>query len=307
MRAGRCFEEERRPILSLAFSSVFSCGRAGGAGCGGVGWGALGWVVTPWLLRPLLLTSRIKSGWSRLAELGLRALEGAPESWVGERTHSPVGPLGTWRFSPRAARRSRGELDLGGGRGRNTGFSFVQLGRDHGSGLRASGGGQRLYPHSGFSYFHFSFFPLCLPSFSLCRLFWPLFSPCRGRGRAGAAPRLTKAAGGEGRSGRGICWGRGGSIRRPSGVQWSRRQSFEGQPRQRVASELAREVGWGRRIPAQAGPSAPPTLCPSDWGAIYALLFPRGWGCSYVEEILSFLPPPFPSQSPPPPNNTHTF
>lgn len=37
---GRCSEEERRPILSLAFSSVFPCGRAvkGAAGLGGGTW-----------------------------------------------------------------------------------------------------------------------------------------------------------------------------------------------------------------------------------------------------------------------------
>lgn len=38
---GRCLEEERRPILSLAFSSVFSCGRAGQ---GAAGWGGGTWL-----------------------------------------------------------------------------------------------------------------------------------------------------------------------------------------------------------------------------------------------------------------------
>lgn len=81
------------------------CFPAGGRSRVRRGWvGALCWVVTPWLPRLLLRTSQIKSEWSRQAELGVPALEGAPESWVGERTHSPMGPLGTWRFSPRAAR-----------------------------------------------------------------------------------------------------------------------------------------------------------------------------------------------------------
>lgn len=76
--------------------------------------------------------------------------------------------------------------------------------------------------------------------------------------------------------GEGFCLRGGGSIQRPSGVQWSLWQSFQGWPGQRVVAELAREVGGKRRIPAQAGPIDPPTLCPSDWGAV--LSFSQGVG-----------------------------
>lgn len=104
----------------------------------------------------------------------------------------------------------------------------------------------------------------------------PRLSPCWVRGRAGAAPRLTKAAGGEGRSGREVLLGGGVSIQRSSGVQWSRRQSFQGWPGWRVAAEVAREVGGKQRIPAQAGPTGPPTFCPQI-GEL-CLAFPKGLG-----------------------------
>lgn len=42
---------------------------------------------------------------------------------------------------------------------------------------------------------------------------------------------------------RGFVGGGVGSIHRPSGVQWSRQQSFQGWPGWSVAAELAREVG----------------------------------------------------------------
>lgn len=72
-----------------------------------------------------------------------------------------------------------------------------------------------------------------------------------------------------------FCWG-GVSIQRSSGVQWSRRQSFQGWPGWRVAAEVAREVGGKQRIPAQAGPSGPPTFCPQI-GEL-CLAFPKGLG-----------------------------
>lgn len=70
--------------------------------------------------------------------------------------------------------------------------------------------------------------------------------------------------------------GGGGFDPAPVGGLPGLRQSFQGWPGQRVVAELAREVGGKRRIPAQAGPIDPPTLCPSDWGAV--LSFSRGVG-----------------------------
>lgn len=53
------------------------------------------------------------------------------------------------------------------------------------------------------------------------------------------------------------------------------------------------------------GPFAP-TLCPSDWEAVLSFP-PRGWGGSYVEEILSFFSLLLPLYNPsPPPPQQHT-
>lgn len=95
-----------------------------------------------------------------------------------------------------------------------------------------------------------SFFPVRLPSFSFCCLFQPSRPPppaatflpagaVEGRAPLPGSQRRRVERGGVGK---GFCWG-GGSIHRPSGVQWSRQQSFQGWPGWSVAAELAREVG----------------------------------------------------------------
>lgn len=69
--------------------------------------------------------------------------------------------------------------------------------------------------------------------------------------------------------------GEGSSIQRPSGDQWSQRQSFEGQPRQSgvgagEGGEGGMEGFLARRVPV------PPPQCPSDWEAM--LSFSQGVG-----------------------------
>ena len=98
---GRCSEEERRPILSLAFSSVFPCGRAGkgAAGLGGGTW--LDCDPSASRLSPPQVPNQVEI--VAPGRAGSRsALERTRELGRGEKA-APLGPLGTWRFSRRAA------------------------------------------------------------------------------------------------------------------------------------------------------------------------------------------------------------
>lgn len=138
----------------------------------------------------------------------------APESWVGERKQPPLGPLGTWRFSPRAA---------GGGgwasltwAGEEAGTQVPRLFSCEGTVAwdfaLGAGGSACISIRASLIFISLSsqFASLAFRFAVSPSLPHPRLSPCWVRGRAGAAPRLTKAAGGEGRSGREVLLGGGG-------------------------------------------------------------------------------------------------
>lgn len=216
--------------------------------------GVLGWVVTPRLAGPLLHTSRIKSRWSHQAELGVPALRSAPESAVRGRTQPLLGPLGTWRFSPRASR----------------GASLTRAGDEAGTlvlrlfscertaarepAFRARGSARIPGRESPIFISLSSLFASLAFRFAVSSS--PPFLPA-GPWKGGLRSQLTKAAGGEGRSGRGVC---GGGVvssarRGSSGAcgRDSRAPGWRGWPR-----PGGRWVGSERFLPWRS--SAPHTL-----------------------------------------------
>lgn len=76
-----------------------------------------------------------------------------------------------------------------------------------GAGPRVWSGWQRLYPHSGFSHFHFSFFLFASLAFRFGSFLAPLF-PLPGLGRAGAAPSSQRRRVERGGVGEGLVEGR---------------------------------------------------------------------------------------------------
>lgn len=158
--------------------------------------GALSWVVTL-RLGPSLPKSQIQSRWSHQADKMSRHSRVHPRAGWGRVSSPPRGPGNVVVF---AHSHSRGKIQA------RTQLPHL-LRCQGGSGPSAGAEWQHLYPFSS-SHFHLSFFPVCLPPcLSLCLLFLhspPPVSPCWGGRKAGAASRLTKAAGGEGRSGRGF-------------------------------------------------------------------------------------------------------
>lgn len=121
---GRCSEEERRPILSMAFSSVFPCGRAGK---GAVGLGGGTWLgCDPSASRPS--PPHVPDQVEVVAPGGagsLSAFERTGELGRGEKAAPSGAPGNVAVFAKSRWGRGVGELDLGGGRGRNTGSPFV--------------------------------------------------------------------------------------------------------------------------------------------------------------------------------------
>lgn len=228
------------PFCLRRFQVCFPAGGWGRVRRGGVGGTRLG--CDPLASPPSPPHVPDQVGWSRLAELGVRALEGAPESWVGERTHSPMGPLGTWRFSPRATR-GASLTWVGDEAGTPVSRLFSCEGttaRD--SALGAGGSACIPIPASPISISLSSLFASLAFRFAVSSS--PSFLPAgavEGRAPLPGSQRRPVERGGVGEG----FVGEGGSIQRPSGVQWSRRQSFEGQPRQRVASGAGEGGGWG--------------------------------------------------------------
>lgn len=102
--------------------------------------------------------------------------------------------------------------------------------------------------------------------------------------------------------------GGGVSTERPcvGGSHWILWQRFE--DTQEKGGSAWEGSGWGVKDLKDSCPGSPlaSTLCPSDWEAVLSFP-PRGWGGSYVEEILSFFPPSsFPFITPPHPAQQHT-
>lgn len=147
-------------------------------------------------------------------------------------------------------------------------------------------GGSACIPIRASPIFHFSFFLFASLAFCFGVSSSPPFLPA-GPWKGGRCSQLTKAAGGEGRSGRGVCGREIRSSARRGSYGAGGRDSRA--PGRRVAAQPRREVGGEWRIPAQA----------FRWPSHYVpqigelcLAFPKGLGRQLCRGDPSPSPPP---------------
>ena len=222
---GRCSEAERRPILSLAFSSVFPCGRAGkgAAGLGGGTWlycdPSASRLSPPHVPNHVEIVAPGRAG-SR------SALERTEELGRGEKA-APFRAPGNVAVFAESRWRSRGvgaSLTWAGEEARTR---VPRLFSSEGTAARdfALGAGGIACILIRASPIFISFFPFRLPSFSFCCFFQPSRPPptpatflpagaVEGRAPLPGSQRRRVERGGVGK---GFCWRGGGFDPSPVG------------------------------------------------------------------------------------------